>query len=92
MKKSQGMSLNVVVIATIVVLILIVLSVIFIRRTGDFLRDTQSCQILGGVCSRSVTCDIQDTEGDTSKQYMVSPRGECPPIGSAIQYCCISIN
>jgi hypothetical protein len=92
MKKGQGMSLNVVVIATLVVLILIVLSVLFIRGTGDFSRDTQSCIVLGGICVEDSRCTSQGDIAnlinlDPEKKYTFNPKGKCPDE----KYCCIPV-
>ena len=73
MKKAQGISLNVIIIAAIALLVLVVLSVIFLGRTGMFARKTADCLQQGGTCK--VSCDTTageipytsytcDTEGE----------------------------
>jgi hypothetical protein len=52
-KKAQGMSLNVVVIAALVVLVLVILSVILLGRMGVFTLDLNKCR---GECMQTY-CD-----------------------------------
>lgn len=57
MKKAQGISMNVVIIAALALLVLVVLSVIFLTRTGVFSRKTIDCRQNGGICvSASEAC------------------------------------
>jgi len=55
MKKGQGISLNVIIIAAIALLVLVILSVIFIQRAGVFSDETSGTtfceQTLGGACA-----------------------------------------
>ena len=50
MKKAQGISMNVVIIAALALLVLVVLSVIFLSKTGIWSRETVNCRQQGGVC------------------------------------------
>jgi hypothetical protein len=50
MKRGQGISMNVIIIAAIALLVLVVLSVIFLSRSGLFARETVNCRQNGGVC------------------------------------------
>ena len=63
MKKAQGLSLNVIIIAAIVLIILVVLSSIFFGRTEQFVEEIQTCR---GRCTPKGSCAA------------VSPDGECP--------------
>ena len=57
MKKAQGISMNVIIIAAIARLVLVVLSVIFMGRMGEFGIQTADCQNKGGKCvSSGVSC------------------------------------
>jgi len=47
MRKAQGMSLNVIIIAALGLLILVVLAIIFTGRTGIFVREVEKC---AGTC------------------------------------------
>ena len=44
MKKAQGLSLNVIIIAAIVLIVLIVLWAIFTGRIGSFTSDVKECR------------------------------------------------
>jgi hypothetical protein len=52
-KKAQGLSLNVIIIAALALLVLVILAVIFMGRTGVFRRQSGDCTTLGGQCSRT---------------------------------------
>lgn len=47
MRKAQGMSLNVIIIAALGLLVLVVLAIIFTGRTGVFVREVEKC---AGTC------------------------------------------
>ncbi len=49
-KKAQGLSMNVIIIAALALLVLVILSVIFMSRTGMFISDSKNCEQLGGRC------------------------------------------
>ena len=53
MKKGQGLSMNTIVIAAIVLLVLVVLSVVFLREMDIFSRGSKDCEALGGTCLES---------------------------------------
>lgn len=69
MKKAQGMSLNVVIIAALVILVLVVLSVIFIRSSGTFVDRVASCSVKGGVCAPSCGDMIYGTQEHTIPDF-----------------------
>ena len=50
MKKAQGISVNVIIIAAIALLVLVILSVIYIGRMGDWGKKTNQCTNQGGRC------------------------------------------
>jgi hypothetical protein len=50
MKKAQGISMNVIIIAALALLVLVVLSVIFLTKTGVWSRESVNCRQNGGVC------------------------------------------
>ncbi len=58
MKKAQGMSMNVIIIAAIALIVLVILSVIFIGRMGAFGAASKDCTKLGGTCYAS-PCSAQ---------------------------------
>ena len=49
-RKGQGISINTIIIAAIALLVLVVLSVIFLGRTGIFARESADCSNKGGQC------------------------------------------
>jgi len=49
-KKGQGISMNVIIIAAIALLVLVVLSIIFMGRMGQWGADVDSCVTKGGTC------------------------------------------
>lgn len=55
MKKAQGLSMNVIIIAALAILVLVILSVLFINGTLNFGTNTQSCESNGGTCERACT-------------------------------------
>jgi len=52
-KKSQGISMNTIIIAAIALLVLVILAVIFTGRMGDWSRKTRDCKNNGGNCDNS---------------------------------------
>ena len=79
MKKAQGISLNVIIIAAIALLVLVILSVIFMGRMGTFGTQTNDCENKGGSC-------LETCEGDYPTPYTA---WTCPEEG---QTCCIAIS
>jgi hypothetical protein len=49
-KKAQNLSMNVIIIAALALLVLVILSVIFMNRSGQFVIDSKKCEASGGVC------------------------------------------
>lgn len=50
MKKAQGMSLNVIIIAALGLLVLVILAIIFTGKTGAFVRESDKCETQAGQC------------------------------------------
>ncbi len=78
MKKGQGMSINVIIIAVLALLVLVVLAFIFTGKIGQFATTTANCEsISGNVCDYSCSsgyvqdnsrsCLDDDGEVDTSQ-------------------------
>jgi hypothetical protein len=78
-KQAQGISINVIIIAAIALLVLVVLSVIFLGRSGIFIKETSSCRAQGGQCL--TTCPSGTTE------YRA---WTCEPEGGVVPTCCIA--
>ncbi len=66
-KKSQGISVNVIIIAAIALLVLVVISVVFLVRTGVFSEGLAICH---------GTCEIPEDECKYPLG-VISPEGEC---------------
>ncbi len=58
MKKAQGMSVNVIIIAVLALLVLVVLAFIFTGKIGQFSRTTGDCEAIAGNA-----CEIQCDSG-----------------------------
>jgi len=63
--KSQGLSLNVIIIAAIVLIVLVVLWAIFTGRMGYVSKELKRCK---GTCENPNDC------------LAVSPEGDCPKV------------
>jgi hypothetical protein len=74
MKKAQGLPMNVIVIAALVLLVLIVLAIIFGGKVKEFGAGVSSCKAKGGDCKSS--CDLL--------------RGEYQVDAKDCQTCCIN--
>lgn len=77
MKRAQGLSMNLIVMAAIALLILVVLAIIFMGRMGVFGQQVAACKNQGGNC-RSV-CNTDEVEyGPASDACDTQTRGETP--------------
>ena len=62
MKKAQGLSMNVIIIAALALLVLVVLSVVFIGKTGKWGADIGKCVTNGGICAAGAdrtACEVK---------------------------------
>ena len=84
LKKAQGISLNVIVIAALALLVLVILAVVFIGRMGFWGDDVNDCENKGGVCAQ--TCG----QGDALNYPTEYAVWRCPSDGSVSQKCCIA--
>ena len=83
--KAQGLSLNVIIIAALALLVLVILAVILMGRTGMFRRESGDCTTMGGSCSRTgCTGDYQrevgydcDLDGDRTTNEGQAVDGVC---------------
>ncbi|MEK6984474.1 MAG: hypothetical protein AABX33_07915 [Nanoarchaeota archaeon] len=55
-KKSQGMPIEIIIIAALALIVLVVLAVILANRTGIFTKDLQSCPAKQGECTPGTKC------------------------------------
>ncbi|MBI4150108.1 hypothetical protein HY488_01760 [Candidatus Woesearchaeota archaeon] len=74
-KRGAELTLNVIVIAAIVLFVLVVLLLIFTGRIGGFQKETAKCETQGGVCTlgacpenarqvSTLVCDL-NSDGDS---------------------------
>jgi hypothetical protein len=86
MKKGQGLSMNVIIIAAISLLVLVIISVL-VLRAGNNVNENTGCTGVNGVCiDSSMSCgDYGQLQG---KSYMYDPAHGC---GVETQICCIPI-
>ena len=50
MKKAQGLSMNVIIIAALALIVLVILAVVFMNRMGGVVTEINSCENNGGEC------------------------------------------
>jgi uncharacterized membrane protein len=76
-KKSQGLSLNAIIIAIMVLVVLVVLIAIFTGRAGIFSKTIKSCEQNGGTCVSTGECEgsVADFECSESKICCISTGG-----------------
>ena len=79
-KKSQGMPLNVIIIAVLGLIVLVVLAAMFVNKSKDFSSGLGSCSAKQGTCQGAV-CDSSQTEIPNS----------CPEKNHPGKYCCAKI-
>ncbi len=92
MKKAQGISMNVIIIAAIALLVLVVLSVIYIGRMGTWGKTTNDCESNGGFCKGlSYECGQKDTGTDVHKYPLAYPLWSCQYDTEDAKHCCIKI-
>ncbi len=66
-KRGQGLSMNTIVIAVIVLFVMVVLLLIFTGRISIFNWGLQNCPNNGGVCTKNPDCSgtgFSDVDGD----------------------------
>ena len=81
-KKAQGISLNAIIIATLALLVLVVLAMIFTGRIGIFTKETKSCATLGN--NAACVGDASECGGPDQK---VMGGYTCPEA----QVCCLNL-
>ena len=76
-KKSQGLSLNVIIIAALGLIVLVILAALFMNKTKQFSSGLDSCTSKQGQCL------------DKCTENMATISAKCPEKGP--QNCCISV-
>ncbi|MBI2576828.1 hypothetical protein HYV84_06435 [Candidatus Woesearchaeota archaeon] len=90
-QKGQGMSLNTIIIAAIVLIVLVVLWSIFTGRMGSFAGELQKCK--SNDCTSKAACEaaggVEDPDGTPAcqKAQPTPGGGVVVPLGQ--QVCCI---
>lgn len=75
LKKSQGLSLNTIIIAILVIIVLVIIVLIFTGRMGSFRKSIEDCETKGGIPSTT-----PDKEGHAC--YRIEENNYCCiPIG-----------
>jgi len=77
MKKAQGISMNVIIIAAICLIVLIVVIMIFTGNIKGWGSEVKSCAAKGGKACSATAC--------TDKQV------EMPNVCSSNEHCCVNI-
>lgn len=82
MKRGQGISINVIIVAAIALLVLVVLSVVFLGRFGSFTQQSADCENKGGNC----------VVGSCPSGTSTFTSWNCPDTtGGASQTCCLAV-
>lgn len=92
-KKAQGMPLNVIIIAILVMLVLVVLGVIFMVRMGFFTTKVTDCELQGSnyLCSTDSGCKTS-SDGEIIDGFMRDTTGmNCKKLDDQPRYCCFKI-
>ena len=79
-RKSQGLPMNVIIIAAIVLIALIVIIAVFTGRFGIFSKNMKSCEMNGGNCVKPGECenapvDFECPEGKEKKVCCITSGG-----------------
>lgn len=86
MKKGQGLSMNVIIIAAISLLVLVIISVLVLRAGGNVNKST-GCEGVNGVCITD-TLKCSDYGQSTGQTLIRDPAHGC---GIEGQQCCIPL-
>jgi len=88
-KKSQGMSINVIIIAALAIAVLVVLFAVFTGRISLVSKQLDSCTNKGGTCGTTACNTETHVEFQSTKGFTDS---ECDGKPTADQHCCIPVN
>ena len=68
MKKGQGISINVIIIAAIALLVLVILAVLVLRGGSKLNDGTESCMAnYGGTCKDPYDCEVGSEVGEETE-------------------------
>lgn len=95
MKKAQGLSLNVIIIAAIALLVLVILSVVLLGRFGIFATGVSECEKQPGhVCTPDAGCTTDENgEALVGGDFIRDTRGlKCNQADDGReQFCCVQL-
>ena len=93
-KKSEGLSINMIVIAAIALGVLVVTFIIFTGQTSSTAKTLQSCELKNGKCAKDVSNDGKGTScqnnKENSKEYNIPIYINDPACGES-KLCCLKI-
>jgi len=91
-KKAQGLPMNVIIIAILVMLVLVVVGVIFMSRLGIFVTEVGDCLGAPGnhICTTNSACQF-DANDEPVRGYRVDKNFNCADLDDQPQYCCLKI-
>jgi len=87
LRKSQGLSINTIVMAVIALLVLVIIITIFTRFYGKSAENIGSCSSKGGICANDVQLD-GGCKGEYPIQLIV--QGDCSRT-TPENLCCLKI-
>ena len=87
MKKAQGISLNVIIVAAIALLVLVILTLIFTGKMAEWISGVGDCRNKGGRCA-AVGENCGEAGTSVEEYPTVYVDYECPRDG---EICCLSM-
>ena len=88
-KKGQGISLDVIVIAAVVLIVMVVLITIFLGRAGQTGQELASCQNKGGTCIPTDNGKCDENAGWSRLPESCPPLPPPPQSTGQNQVCCV---
>jgi len=88
MKKGQGLSMSVIVMAAIALLVLVILAFIFMGRLGVFSKSVGECKTQSGICAEE--CGVDSAINYPTEYGPASPACD-KATDNARPYCCLPI-
>jgi hypothetical protein len=80
MKKAQGLSVNVIIVAALALIVLVILGVVFMGRMGLFGGQVSDCEANGGQCRSECLPDERVNKGFI-----------CPEVDGVRDQCCMGV-
>lgn len=89
-KKSQGISINTIVIAAIALAVLVVTFYIFTGQSSAAAKNLQSCELKNGKCAEKLNNQDKDKKFQCTSEYPVPIIVSDPTCGES-KLCCLKI-